>query len=292
MADIWADIGAQISRAISQPFQVVQTRSVGGGCINQAYGVSDGQTTFFVKLNQASKLAMFEAELAGLKEMYNSQTIRIPQPVCCGLAGTNAYIGMEWLDLGSDPSAWATMGQNLAAMHRTSSDLGFGWHRTNTIGETHQPNDWQESWLRFWQNQRLGYQFRLAKRRGGSFPQQAQLLAAVPELLVGHDPMPSLVHGDLWSGNAAITTAGEPVIFDPATYYGDREVDLAMTELFGRFPSAFYDAYESAYPLAAGYPTRKILYNLYHILNHFNLFGGGYAAQANRMIQQLLAKVN
>ena len=292
MADIWADIGAQISRTVGQPFQVAQTRSVGGGCINQAYEVSDGQTTFFVKLNQASKLAMFEAELAGLKEMYSSQTIRIPQPVCCGLAGGNAYIVMEWLDLGSASSAWATMGQNLAAMHRTSSDLGFGWHRTNTIGETHQPNNWQESWLTFWKEQRLGHQFRLAKRRGGSFPQQATLLAALPELLAGHDPVPSLVHGDLWSGNAAITTAGEPVIFDPATYYGDREVDLAMTELFGRFPSAFYDGYESAYPVADGYPTRKILYNLYHILNHFNLFGGGYAAQANRMIQQLLAKVS
>lgn len=291
MADVWADIATQISRAIGQTFRAEQTRSIGGGCINQAYKVSDSQITYFVKLNQASKLTMFEAELAGLKEMYNSQTIRVPQPVCCGLAGANSYIAMEWLDLGRSSSAWATMGQNLAAMHRTSSDLGFGWHCANTIGETHQPNDWQESWLIFWREQRLGYQFRLAKRRSGSFPQQEVLLAALPELLAGHDPIPSLVHGDLWSGNAAITTAGEPVIFDPATYYGDREVDLAMTELFGSFPNSFYDAYEAAYPLSDGYSTRKILYNLYHILNHFNLFGGGYAAQANQMIQQLLAKV-
>ncbi|MEM8611520.1 MAG: fructosamine kinase family protein [Cyanobacteria bacterium P01_H01_bin.105] len=291
MAEVWAEIATQLTRVTGQPFYGEQTRSVGGGCINQAYSLSDGQTTFFVKLNQASKLAMFEAELAGLKEMHNSQTIRVPRPVCCGLVGTNSYIAMEWLELGSS-SAWATMGQKLAAMHRTSSDLGFGWHRANTIGETHQPNDWQESWLTFWRDQRLGYQLRLAKRRGGSFPQQNALLAALPELLAGHDPMPSLVHGDLWSGNAAITTAGDPVIFDPATYYGDREVDLAMTELFGRFPKAFYDAYESAYPLSDGYPRRKVLYNLYHILNHFNLFGGGYAAQANRMIQQLLVKVS
>ncbi|MEM9266895.1 MAG: fructosamine kinase family protein [Cyanobacteria bacterium P01_F01_bin.13] len=292
MIAVWADIAAQIAQTIGHPFQGRQTRSVGGGCINQAYGLSDGDTTFFIKLNQASNLAMFEAELAGLKEMYNSQTIRVPQPVCCGLAGANSFIAMEWLELGSrGGEAWATMGQNLATMHRTSSDLGFGWHRANTIGETHQPNDWQDSWLTFWRDQRLGYQFRLAKRRGGSFPQQQMLLEVLPELLAGHDPMPSLVHGDLWSGNAAVTMAGEPVIFDPATYYGDREVDLAMTELFGSFPSAFYEAYESAYPLSAGYPTRKILYNLYHILNHFNLFGGGYAAQANRMIQQLLTKV-
>lgn len=292
MADVWADIVAQIARVTGQTFHLTQTRSVGGGCINQAYGLSDGQTTIFVKLNQASKLAMFEAELAGLKEMYDSQTIRIPKPICCGLTGSNSFIAMEWLELGRGGSvAWSTMGEHLAAMHRTSSDLGFGWHRANTIGETHQPNDWQESWLVFWRDQRLGYQFRLAKRRGGSFPQQDALLAALPELLAGHDPLPSLVHGDLWSGNAAISAAGEPVIFDPATYYGDHEVDLAMTELFGSFPQVFYDAYEAVYPLSDGYPTRKILYNLYHILNHFNLFGGGYAAQANRMIQQLLSKV-
>ena len=291
MADGWADIAKRISQIIEQPFVVEQTRSVGGGCINQAYLLSDGQTNFFVKLNQASKLAMFEAELAGLNEMYGSQTIRVPKPLCCGLSSANSYIVMEWLDLSSREGSWASMGRNLAAMHRTSSDLGFGWHRANTIGETYQPNEWQESWLAFWRDQRLAHQFRLAKRRGGSFPDQEKLLAALPEVLAGHDPVPALVHGDLWSGNAAITTAGEPVIFDPATYYGDREVDLAMTELFGRFPAAFYTAYEAAYPLAAGYPTRKVLYNLYHILNHFNLFGGGYAAQANRMIQQLLSGV-
>lgn len=291
MADVWTEIAAQIAQVTQQPFRVERTHSVGGGCINQAYGLSNGQTTFFVKLNQASKLAMFEAELAGLKEMYDSQTIRVPQPLCCGLSGNSSYIVMEWLDLRGGGDAWANLGQNLAAMHRTSSDLGFGWHRSNTIGETHQPNDWQESWLTFWRDQRLAYQFRLAKRRGGTFPQQQALLAALPELLAGHDPIPALVHGDLWSGNAAITAAGEPVIFDPATYYGDREVDLAMTELFGRFPTAFYDAYGTVYPLSPGYSTRKILYNLYHILNHFNLFGGGYAAQANCMIQQLLAKV-
>ncbi|MEM9807134.1 MAG: fructosamine kinase family protein [Cyanobacteria bacterium P01_D01_bin.56] len=291
MTDTWGDIAAHISQVTAQPFKVVQTNSIGGGCINQAYRVSDSQVSFFVKLNQASKLAMFEAELASLKEMYNSQTIRVPQPLCAGLAGNSSYIAIEWLDLGGRSNAWDAMGRNLAAMHRTSSDQGFGWHRANTIGETHQPNDWQESWLSFWRDQRLGYQFRLAKRRGGSFPQQQKLLEALPELLAGHDPMPSLVHGDLWSGNAAITAAGEPVIFDPAMYYGDREVDLAMTELFGRFPADFYDAYEAVYPLAPGYPLRKTLYNLYHILNHFNLFGGGYAAQANRMIDQLLAKV-
>lgn len=136
---------------------------------------------------------------------------------------------------------------------------------------------------------RLGYQFQLAERQSAHFP-TSQLLAAVPKLL-GHKPQPSLVHGDLWGGNAAITTSGEPVIFDPATYVGDREVDLAMTELFGGFPAAFYRGYNEVFPLAVGYERRKTLYNLYHVLNHFNLFGGGYASQANRMIDQILTMV-
>ena len=145
MSNLWADISEHISQTTAQPFHGKPMGAVGGGCINQSYGFSDGQTTFFVKLNQASKLAMFEAELAGLKEMYDSQTIRVPKPVCTGLSGANAYIVMEWLALGGRGGAWAAMGQHLAAMHRVSSDLGFGWHRANTIGETHQPNDWQES---------------------------------------------------------------------------------------------------------------------------------------------------
>ncbi|MBD0390600.1 MAG: fructosamine kinase family protein, partial [Nostoc sp. C3-bin3] len=143
-------------------------------------------------------------------------------------------------------------------------------------------------WTEFYAKHRLGYQFQLARRRGGSFPKQDDLLAALPELLANHEVQPSLVHGDLWGGNAGCTVAGEPVIFDPATYFGDREVDIAMTELFGAFPAAFYKGYNQVFPLDAGYEKRKTLYNLYHILNHFNLFGGGYASQANRMIEQIL----
>jgi fructosamine-3-kinase len=237
---MWDSVAAQISDVIERPFEICDRTPIGGGCINQAYAITDGRQTFFVKFNQASKLAMFEAELAGLQEMYDSQTIRVPKPWCCGLAGSTAYIVMEWLPLGQgNDSSWYRLGQNLAAMHRVLSSQGFGWHRDNTIGDTPQPNPWHESWLTFFQKHRLGYQFHLATRRGGHFPQQQVLFAVLPELLAGHDPTPALVHGDLWSGNAAVTQAGEPVILDPAPYYGDREVDLAMTELFGRFPTRF-----------------------------------------------------
>lgn len=288
---MWNQIANQISTATGQPFEITQRRSVGGGSINQAYAVAAAARTYFVKLNQASKVAMFEAEALGLEQMAASQTIRVPRPLCWGIAEQSAYLVLEWLDLGGgNDQSWAVMGRNLAAMHRVTSPHGFGWPQANTIGETPQTNAWTKQWVEFWTEQRLGYQFRLANRRGGHFPLQAELLTAIPDLLAGHNPQPSLVHGDLWSGNAAVTQQGEPAIFDPAAYFGDREVDLAMTQLFGSFPANFYQAYQEAWPLPSGYAQRKILYNLYHILNHFNLFGGSYASQANHMIATLLKR--
>lgn len=287
---MWDQIATHISQVTGHPFQGSDRRSVGGGCINSGYALSDGQHTYFVKLNQANQIGMFEAEATGLEEMVATHTIRVPQPICWGTAGSSAYLVLEWLELGSGGNAaWHAMGQQLAALHNATSANGFGWHRNNTIGSTPQPNPWTDDWLEFWRVHRLGFQFQLAHRRGGHFPQQAQLLDALPVLLDGHEPQPALVHGDLWSGNAAIARAGFPVIFDPATYYGDREVDLAMTELFGGFPAEFYRGYQEVFAIDASYQRRKILYNLYHILNHFNLFGGGYASQANRMIEQLLS---
>jgi fructosamine-3-kinase len=221
--------------------------------------------------------------------MREAQAIRIPKPICTGVSGSSAYIVLEWLDLGRGSSqAWMDMGRNLARMHQYEKSTAFGWERNNTIGSTPQINSWTSNWTEFFTQHRIGYQLELAALNGGRFRNGARLLERIPELLAGHEPKPSIVHGDLWSGNAAIMQSGEPVIFDPATYWGDREVDLAMTELFGGFPAEFYRGYEALYPTDAGYKRRKTLYNLYHILNHFNLFGGSYESQANRMIDQLI----
>lgn len=286
---MWNQIAAEISQATGHPFQLLHRRSVGGGSINQAYAISEGDRAYFVKLNQASQIAMFEAEALGLQRIAQTQTIRVPQPICWGVAEPSAYLVLEWLALGyGDQSAWEKMGHHLANLHRVTGSHGFGWERDNTIGSTPQVNSWTEDWVDFFTEHRLRYQFRLAQRRGGHFPQQERLLATVPQLLARHEPQPALVHGDLWSGNAAVTQQGEPVILDPAVYFGDREVDLAMTELFGSFPAPFYQAYEATFPLEPGYLQRKILYNLYHILNHFNLFGGSYERQANQMISSLV----
>lgn len=294
---MWDKIAAHIAEVTGKSFKAEKHRSVGGGCINQGYRLDSHDNSYFVKLNKASSVEMFEAEAVGLEQMRNTQTIRVPQPLCTGTVDNSAYIVLEWLDLGgrSSSAVWQEMGRKLAQMHRNSvshqfggSVDQFGWNRQNTIGSTPQINSWTDDWADFWAKHRIGYQLKLAKRRGGYFPEGDELLPKIPELLAGHTPQPSLVHGDLWGGNASVTPAGEPVIFDPATYYGDREVDIAMTELFGGFPPAFYQGYQDEWPLAPGYEKRKKLYNLYHVLNHFNLFGGGYAAQAKHLMQQLL----
>ncbi len=286
----WTIIDRHIGQATGQTFTTHDAQVVGGGCINSAYTLSDTSRTFFVKLNHASRLDMFEAEVAGLNDILRSRSIHAPAPLCQGIAAGEAYLVLEYLPLGGRCNG-RRLGRKLAQMHRSRRDR-FGWHRDNTIGVTPQINTDEDDWIRFWQRHRLAYQLQLAARNGAHIgPQGEQLLMRVPEFFSGYQPRPSLLHGDLWSGNIAFTETGQPVIFDPAVYYGDRETDLAMSELFGGFSPDFYAAYKEAWPLDPGYTIRKTLYNLYHILNHFNLFGGGYLEQARRMIAQLLSEV-
>lgn len=253
--------------------------------------LSDGDRHWFVKLNQASRLEMFEAESAGLDALARTGTIRVPRPLCTGTADGQSYIVMEYIALGGSGDA-ALAGEQLAALHRHSAE-SFGWQRDNTIGSTHQPNAWQPDWIHFWREQRLGFQLELAGRNGlgGRLQQLGERLLERFPALIDHKPLPSLLHGDLWGGNLSYDAQGAPVIYDPAIYYGDREAEIAMTELFGGFGRAFYDAYNASWPLDAGYATRRTLYNLYHILNHANMFGGGYAGQALTMMEWLLAKL-
>ena len=286
---MWTEIARKISQATGSEFTIADRRSVSGGCINQGYRIEGQQAKYFVKLNDAAKVEMFVAEALGLKQMAATETISVAQPICWGIAGNNSYIVLEWLDLGgSRKLSWTEMGRQLAEMHRQGTRDKFGWEVNNTIGSTPQINSWMDNWADFFAEQRIGYQLNLAKRRGGGFPDRNRVVEGVRARLAGHQPQASLVHGDLWSGNAAIGSDGQPIIFDPATYYGDRETDLAMSELFGGFPAAFYAGYREAWQLDTGYEQRKDIYNLYHILNHFNLFGGGYGSQAQKIIARAL----
>ena len=286
---MWTQITQAIIQATGKEFAIANTKSVSGGCINQGYKISGNSTDYFVKLNQASQVEMFAAEALGLKQMYATQTITVPQPICWGTADSSSYIVLQWLDLGKgNNESWTEMGRQLAAMHRQGTNQNFGFEINNTIGSTPQINTWMDNWADFFAQQRIGYQLKLANRNGGSFPDTNRVVDAVKDKLTDRQPEASIVHGDLWAGNAAIAVDSTPVIIDPATYYGDRETDIAMTELFGGFPAAFYHGYNEAWQLDSGYQQRKSVYNLYHVLNHFNLFGSGYANQAKRIIETII----
>jgi len=305
--DVLVPLASAISDATQRRFEVRCATAVGGGDISQAYCLEsvDG-CRYFLKLNDAKRHAMFAAEAAGLNAIAATSTLRVPQFIAHGVAGGHSYLVLEHLALGLRGNP-RLLGAQLAALHRFTPDSldssvpvtekmnsdhshpgrfaaprhsrspdRFGFAQDNFIGTTPQPNRWKEKWVDFWGECRLGFQLRLAAKSGyGEVLQKPgeKLLEILPTFFDGYSPRPSLLHGDLWGGNHAFLADGTPVIFDPAVYYGDRECDLAMTELFGSYPADFYAAYRADYPLDAGYAKRRDLYNLYHILNHANLFG-------------------
>jgi protein-ribulosamine 3-kinase len=286
-------ISAAISDATQRRFEVRGATTIGGGSINEAYSLegTDG-ARYFLKFNDAQHLPMFVAEAAGLDAIAATNTIRVPRPIAHGSAGGQSYLVLEHLELSSRGDA-KLLGVQLATLHRCTGEK-FGFTQDNFIGTTPQPNNWANDWTNFWREQRLGFQLHLAAQNGYGGQLQRlgdKLMDVLPAFFASYTPQPSLLHGDLWSGNHAYLADGTPTIFDPAVYYGDRECDLAMTELFGGYSSDFYATYHAAYPLDTGYATRRELYNLYHILNHANLFGGGYARQAEQMMQRLLADI-
>lgn len=272
----------------------VEVRTVGGGSISTSFTLtSSDQRQFFVKRNRSSLRPMFVAELDGLQALQRCPHLRIPTPIGLTDHDGYSYLILEQLRLGGQRNG-ARLGHAVAGLHRLT-DPHFGWDHDNFIGSTPQINQPRRAnWVSFYRDCRLDYQRQLAQRNGAP----ARMLDAVARLADGLDgfftdyhPQPALLHGDLWSGNWAFLSDGTPVLFDPAVYFGDREADIAMMELFGHPGADFFAAYNEQQPLAVGYPVRRELYNLYHILNHFNLFGGSYGSQAERMARQLLAEL-
>jgi len=303
MQHFWQAIAQHLSEITGDPLRPLHFRPVGGGSINAAYRFScalqtpSAQATrdYFVKVARGGggALEMFAAEAAGLQALAAANAVRVPQPIAWGSLDGQAYLVLEYLELTSPrPQTGSLLGSQLAQLHRTLSPNGsYGWDRDNTIGSTPQINSWRQNWLDFYREQRLLYQVKLACQRGyrGAWVAQAErVMAELETFFRDYRPVPSLLHGDLWGGNYGALPDGSPVIFDPATYYGDRETDLAMTELFGGFPPEFYQAYQETYPLDEGYSRRKPLYQLYHWLNHLNLFGEGYLGSVQRALQQCL----
>lgn len=265
-----------------------------GGSIHAAWRVEDGSRRYFVKTASPLAADRFVAESDGLRALTETTELVVPAVIALGDAGTTAFLVLELLELSPlDHDGGARLGQALARLHH---NLGpdYGWDRDNFIGASPQNNERHPSWPHFFADRRLRPQLRLALTNGmdKTLVRKGEDVAdRVGGLFIDYRPVPSLLHGDLWAGNAAQTASGDPVLFDPAAYHGDRETDLAMAELFGGFPASFFAAYRLEWPLDKDYERRKPLYNLYHILNHFNLFGGAYLGQATRMIDRLLSEL-
>jgi fructosamine-3-kinase len=288
---LYSDLSAAIQESTQRPFEIRRAISVGGGSINKAFRLEGTQNErFFLKINDARHYPMFNAEKAGLEAIAATNTLRVPRPIAQGISDDQSYLILENLDLQPHGKA-AELGFQLAALHRCTNRQ-FGFSQDNFIGTTAQQNTLSNNWIDFWRVQRLGFQLQLAVDNGYGSQLQSlgmKLLEILPSFFEDYSPQPSLLHGDLWSGNHAFMADGSPAIFDPAVYFGDRERDIAMTELFGGYPASFYDAYWASWPLDAGYGFRRDLYNLYHILNHVNLFGESYVAPARGLMQRLLS---
>jgi fructosamine-3-kinase len=262
-------------------------RPVGGGCIHHAWRVESSAGPVFLKTNAADAGWMLAAEADGLAALAAAGALRVPAVLGCGEAEGSAWLALEWLELRApSPDTEAALGAGLARQHAVPGPH-FGWSCDNAIGASPQPNTPDDDWGRFFARRRIGAQLELGRRNGlpaALLARGERLVERVPALLADREVAPALLHGDLWGGNRASDDAARPVVFDPAVHYGDPECDLAMTRLFGGFDRAFYDAYDAVLPPASDWRRRLPLYQLYHVLNHANLFGGGYVRQAGALM--------
>ena len=258
--------------------EVATATPVGGGCINNGARLrTTSGKSFFLKTNQRALADMFAREAEGLQALRLAGSLRLPEPYLYG----QDFLLLEDLAPGARcPDYWEQFGRGLAALHQYTSPQ-FGFAHDNYIGSTPQPNRWMDDGWRFFAEQRLLYQAGLARRSGllsSAAVRQVERLANRLGEMVPAQPA-SLIHGDLWSGNASSDSVGRPALIDPAAHYGWAEAELAMTALFGSFPAAFYRAYQQVRPLEPGFAERYPIYNLYHLLNHLNLFGEGYLGE-------------
>jgi len=290
----WTLLSETIRQSLDSPFNIINATELNGGDIHSAYRLHTSEGNFFLKLNQPNYAPLLQTEANSLKKLSATNSIRVPEVISQGhLAGKNpqAWLLLSYFEL-SHKGDDHQRGRDLAELHhQIHPDKQFGWFENNYIGHTLQQNTWHNDWVEFYGQQRLLPQLKLAAKNQAPKSLLAngiQVFKKLPYFFEDYQPQASLLHGDLWAGNSGFDKAGEPVFFDPASYYGDRETDLSMTELFGGYGTAFYQGYQTVFPINSGYQQRKPLYQLYHLLNHFNLFGRSYLSQVERMIQSLL----
>lgn len=269
------------------PARIISSGQLSGGSINQALKLETSQGLFFLKYNKASRFQqMFEKEAKGLSLLQKTSVIDVPEVLLTGEAGDYSFLILSYVSSsGMRANFWELFGERLAALHKHKLEK-FGLDHDNYMGSLQQSNRFHDKWAEFFIHQRLEPQVRLAREAGEIDKNTVSTFERLYNRLDEIFPptRPSLVHGDLWSGNFMINHLGEPCLIDPAVYFGHPEVDIAMSTLFGGFSQAFYDAYNDHNPLEKGWRNRSDIYNLYPLLIHVNLFGGSYANQVQRIV--------
>ncbi|NMP17505.1 fructosamine kinase family protein [Thalassotalea sp. Y01] len=287
---MWQSISKDIANTTKTDFQMSQTEELSGGDINRAFRIRSDGKMYFVKVNDKQNFANFEAEALNLDILNCRSDIVVPKVITLGTTVANSYLVLEYIEMHTSPlpssdSDFFQLGVALARMHSENQQAEFGWPEDNYIGHTPQPNNYHHNWATFFSENRIRHQLQLLDAKVKNID-VIGVTRMCKDVLGDHQPIPSLLHGDLWQGNVAFTHH-YPCLFDPACYYGDREVDLAMTELFGRFEQSFYDGYQATSAIDSDYEQRKLIYNFYHIINHANMFGGIYVDQVHTFIKQI-----
>lgn len=283
-------LAAAVAGALGWKVEWSRLRSVAGGSAATVCALEDGRYRAFVKFVALADQATLAREREGLVALAASEAVRVPEVLGHGRSGESAWLALEWLDFGDpDNVGFARLGTGLAALHRVT-DARHGWPEDNFIGAGVQINTPEADWNRFFRDHRLAPQLDRLERRAAGFggADRHRLLEVWQQRHGGHQPQASLLHGDLWRGNVGMLADGRPVVFDPAVHYGDRECDLAMADLFGGFDPAFFASYQAAWPLPPGWRERRRFYQLYHLLNHANLFGGHYIEICRKLIGDLI----
>lgn len=287
---MWPVVSRLLSEHFDETFTLRDKTELPGGEVHQAWHISDGVRDVFVKCDSPEFLQDFKAEADQLELLARSQTVRVPEVYGAGSDRDYSFLLLEYLPIRPlDAHSGYIFGQQLARLHQWSDQPQFGLDFDNLLATSPQPNSWRRRWAQFFAEQRIGWQLQLAAERGISFGNIDDIIAAAERRLQGHQPQPSLLHGDLWPANIGLSAQG-PVIFDPACYWGDRECDLAMLPLYPLLPAQIYDGYQSVWPLPASFIERQPVYQLYHQINQCNLFAGPHLESVIHAIDKLMSE--
>jgi fructosamine-3-kinase len=286
---MWQCIEQAITAKTGEKFAIENKRLISTSETNLAFQLSDVQHNYFVKIKDKSHFNHFESEAYALNQIDSLKQVTCPKVIALGNTRNKSFIVLDYIPFAqATEQDWHHFGAKLAMMHKCSSHGQFGWQHDNYIGNTLQPNNWRSNWKTFFAEQRVAWQLQLLSEKSIKLGDIDHIADICHDILNHHNVKPCLVHGDLWLGNLGFTDSAS-VIYDPACYYGDREVDIAMTELFGQLPYDFYQGYQDIFPLDKGYEQRKLIYNFYHILNHANLYGGIYIDQSRALLSRILS---